>query len=144
MKFCEIFHNLTNGKIKVAKGQIKNPIKRIISKIIKPTKRTRSARIKRLLITTPIKIENPTKPSRYSFFQGRKKVFNIRGKEKTPKKVLSKDMKKGKSCLGASRYQNFRIYSGNAKTFCIGSTISVGIFEANCNQETSVPKYLSP
>jgi hypothetical protein len=133
MKFCKVFHNLTNGKIKVAKGQIKKPIKKTVSKIIRPAKRTRSAKINRLLIAIPIKIENLTKPSLYSFFQGLKKVFSIKGREKTPKNVLSKDMKKEKSNLGASKYQNFRISNGNANIFCIGSTISVGILEANCN-----------
>ena len=113
MKFCKVFHNLTNGKTKVAKGQIKKPIKKIISNITRATRSIRSAKIKRLLIAIPIKIENQIMPSRYSFFQGRKKVFSIRGKEKTPKKVLSKEMKKTKSCLGASKYQNLKILSGS-------------------------------
>jgi len=133
MKFSKIFHNLINGKIIIAKGQIKNPIKKTISKITRPARRTKSAKIKRLLIVIPIKIENPTNPSRYSFFQGLKKVLSIRGKEKTPIKVLFKDMKKLRIFLGASRYQNFKISRRNVNTFCIGSTLSVNIFEANCN-----------
>lgn len=143
MKFCKIFHNLINGKITIAKGQIKNPIKKAISKIIRLIKRTKSAKIKRLLITIPIKIENPTKPSRYSFFQGRKKVFSIKSKEKTPKKVLFKDIKKLRIFFGASKYQNLRILSKSDNIFIRlvlpklyakeDSTISVGIFEANCN-----------
>ena len=119
MKFCKLFHNLTNGKIIIAKGQIKNPIKNTISKRINPLRRTKSARIKRLLITTPIKIENPIKPSRYSFFQGLKNVFSIKDKEKTPKKVLFKDMKKLRIFFGASKYQNFKISRRNVNDFCI-------------------------
>ena len=133
MKFSKVFHNLTNGKIIIINGQIKNPIKNAISKITKPTSRTKSANIKRLLIVIPIKIENPTNPSRYSFFQGLKKVFSIRGKEKTPIKALFKDIKKLRIFLGASRYQNFKISERNINIFCIGSTLSVNIFEANCN-----------
>lgn len=117
MEFCKIFHILINGKITIAKGQIKNPIKMAISKTIRPVKITKSARIKRLLTAIPIKIENPTKPSRYSFFQGLKKVFNIKDKEKTPKNVLFKDMKNLRIFFGASKYQNLRTLGRSSNIF---------------------------
>jgi len=117
VKFGEIFHSLINGKINIPKGQIRKPIRKTVSKIIKPKSNTKSASIKRLLITIPITIEKPTNPSRYSFFQGLKKVFIIKGSEKTPKNVLFKEMKKEKSCLGASKYQNLRIKKGNLIKF---------------------------
>jgi hypothetical protein len=115
--FCKIFHNLINGKTKVATGQIKNPIKKTASSKIKPAKRIRSAMIKRLFIIIPIKIEKPTNPSLYSFFQGRKNVLIIKGSEKTPKKFLFKDRKNLKIFFGASRYQNLRIFSGSDNIF---------------------------
>jgi len=68
-------------------------MKKIISKIISPAKITKSAKMNKLLIITPIKIENPIKPSLYSFFQGRKKVFNIKESEKTLRNALFKDTK---------------------------------------------------
>ena len=65
----------------------------------------------------PIKIENPTKPSRYSFFQGLKKVLNIKGSEKTPKKALFKEAKNLKIFRGASKYQSFKKIRGNLIKF---------------------------
>jgi len=73
------------------------------------------------------------RPSRYSFFHGLKNVLNINEREKTPKKVLFKAIKNFRIFFGDSRYQNFRMLKGRNKKSCIGSTISVGIFEANCN-----------
>jgi hypothetical protein len=86
----------------------------------------KSAKINRLFIIIPIMIEKPTKPSRYSFFQGLKKVLSIKGSEKTPKKALFKEAKNLKIFLGASKYQNLRKIRGNNKIPCIGSTFSVG------------------
>ena len=65
-------------------------------------------------------MEKPTKPSRYSFFQGLKKVLNIKGSEKTPKYALFNEAKNLKILTGASRYQNFRKMKGNNKIPCIG------------------------
>jgi hypothetical protein len=65
----------------------------------------------------PIKIENPTRPSRYSFFQGLKKVLSIKGSEKTPKKALFKEAKNLKIFRGASKYQNFKKIRGNLIKF---------------------------
>jgi len=73
----------------------------------------KSAKINKLFIIIPIIIEKPTNPSRYSFFQGLKKVFSIKGSEKTPKKALFKEAKKRRILLGASRYQNFIKMKGN-------------------------------
>jgi hypothetical protein len=87
---------------------------------IKPTNKIKSAKINRLFITIPIKIENLTNPSRYSFFQGRKKVFTIRGSEKTPKKALFNEAKKCRIFFGASKYQNLKKMTGNNKIPCIG------------------------
>ncbi len=82
--------------------------------------------IKRLLITIPMKMENPIKPCLYSFFQGLKKVFNIRGKEKALKKALSKEIKNLTIFFGASMYQNFKKMKGNDNIPRIGSTFSLG------------------
>ena len=46
-----------------------------------------------VFIAMPIKTENLTRPSLYSFFQGLKKVFTIRGIEKALKKDLFKEKK---------------------------------------------------
>jgi hypothetical protein len=62
-------------------------------------------------------IEKPTKPSRYSFFQGRKKVLIIKGSEKTPKKALFKEAKNRSIFRGASKYQNLRKIRGNLIKF---------------------------
>ena len=62
-------------------------------------------------------MEKPTSPSRYSFFQGLKKVLSIRGSEKTPKKALFKEAKKRSMFRGASKYQNLRIKKGNDNNF---------------------------
>jgi hypothetical protein len=62
-------------------------------------------------------MENPTKPSRYSFFQGLKKVLSIKGSEKTPKKALFKEAKNRNIFRGASKYQNFKKIRGNLIKF---------------------------
>lgn len=62
-------------------------------------------------------MENPTNPSRYSFFQGLKKVLSIKGSEKTPKKALFKEAKNRSIFRGASKYQNLRIKKGNKINF---------------------------
>src|ERR1035437_82945 len=84
---------------------------------ISKANRNKSAKINRLFITIPITIEKPTKPSRYSFFQGLKKVLNIRGSEKTPKKALFKEAKNRSIFRGASKYQNLRISKGSNNNF---------------------------
>jgi hypothetical protein len=71
-------------------------------------------------------MENPTNPSRYSFFQGLKKVLSIRGSEKTPKKALFREAKNLRILTGASKYQNLRKIKGNDKIPCIGSIFSLG------------------
>jgi len=98
----------------------------VISQIKRPMNKNKSAKINRLLITMPIKIEKPTRPWRYSFFQGRKKVFSIKGSEKTPKKALFKEAKKRRIFEGASKYQNFKKTKGNNKIPRIGSIFSLG------------------
>lgn len=72
-----------------------------------------SAVINRVLRAIPMNIENFTRPSLYSFFQGRKYVLTIRGSEKALKKDLLSVEKYLNSEKGASRYQNFRISKGS-------------------------------
>lgn len=60
------------------------------------------------LTIIPITRENPTSPSRYSFFSGRKKVVIKSGSENRCKKALLKDKKYRTIPIGASIYQNFK------------------------------------
>lgn len=88
--FCAQFHELINGNIKAAKGSARNAINVNISKLINNKSKKRSTIINILFINIPIKIENPTKPCLYSFFQGLKNVLTIRGNEKRLRKYLFK------------------------------------------------------
>jgi len=63
-------------------GKVINNINTINSHISKKKNITKSEIIKRVLKTIPIKTENITSPSRYSFFQGLKNVLSIKGSEK--------------------------------------------------------------
>jgi hypothetical protein len=125
MKFCKTFHSLINGKTNAVIGKIKNIVNIIASDKIRRRNKNKSAKINRLFITIPIMMEKPTNPSRYSFFQGRKKVLSISGSEKTPKKAEFREAKNRRIFLGASKYQNFRKMKGNNKIPCIGSTFSL-------------------
>jgi len=107
-------------------GNIKKTKKNLISKTIKQINKNKSAKMNKLLIAIPIKMENPTKPCLYSFFQGLKKVLIIKVSEKTSKNALFKDAKKRRIFKGASKYQNFKKMKGNEIIPCIGSILSLG------------------
>ncbi len=66
-----------------------------------------------LFIDIPIKTENRTKPGRYSFFHGLKKVLSIKENEKALKKDLFNEEKYLRSEIGASKYQNLAISTGS-------------------------------
>lgn len=61
----------------------------------------------------PIKIEKPTNPSLYSFFQGLKNVFSIRVREKSVRNCLFTLAKKYRREIGALKYQNVTISIGS-------------------------------
>lgn len=111
-------------------GQRRKLINNKISTKISPANIIISAKINIDLKIIPINIENPTNPFLYSFFQGLKKVFNIRVTEKSPIKALFRDKKNLRSEMGASRYQNFIISRGSKVNF-IGSILKFKEFEAN-------------
>lgn len=69
-------------------GKIKNPAKTAASKISRKTKENKPTKINKDLKAIPIKMENFTSPSLYSFFQGLKNVLSIKGIEKTLKNDL--------------------------------------------------------
>jgi hypothetical protein len=94
-------------------GNKRNPTKKLTSNTKRKVKSKRSIEIKRDLSTIPINIENFTKPSLYSFFQGLKNVFNIKGTENALRKDLLRFKKYFKREKGASRYQNLRISKGS-------------------------------
>lgn len=74
-----------------------------------------SANITNSLIKIPMTIENPTKPSLYSFFQGLKKVFIKRGNDTSWIKNLFKEIKNLKTEIGTSKNQKRKKIIGNPK-----------------------------
>lgn len=79
------------------------------------TNRKVSTIITNAFINIPIAIEKPIKPFLYSFFQGKKKVFIKRGREKIPKKAELKETKKEIKPRGASKNQNLKNIKGRFK-----------------------------
>ena len=77
----------------MAKGQARKAIKTIISKTTRKASRNKSVIMSIDFIAIPINIENLIRPSRYSFFQGLKKVFIIKDKEKRLRKAIFSDEK---------------------------------------------------
>ena len=67
----------------VAAGQSIKAIKNMASANKRRLNNIVSTKINRVLIKIPIPIENPTKPSLYSFFQGLKYVFTKIGREES-------------------------------------------------------------
>lgn len=72
-------------------GKSKNATNKTISTVNNPKNNVKPAVIKSVLIIIPIKIEKPTSPSLYSFFQGLKNVLIIKGSENALKKDLLRD-----------------------------------------------------
>lgn len=96
-------------------GQSTKPAKNNTSTVKKNIIRKISARITKVLMNIPIKIENPTNPSLYSFFQGLKYVFTKRVKENKLRNALLREPKNLKIPKGASQYQNFKNIKGRLK-----------------------------
>lgn len=69
-------------------GKVTNIKSAIASKIRRIIRATKLVIIRSDLTAIPMPIENPTKPSRYSFFSGLKKVWIRIGREKSWKKAL--------------------------------------------------------
>ena len=95
-----------------AKGTPKIDIKRIRATRGNKTRMSRCGMIRNVLIKIPIPMENPTKPFRYSFFSGLKKVLMKVGSEKRTKKASLRERKNLRIPTGASRYQNFKKRNG--------------------------------
>lgn len=60
-------------------------------------------------------MENPTRPSLYSFFQGLKNVFTKSGRENSSRNALFSEPKKARRPTGASKNQNLRKTKGRLK-----------------------------
>ena len=61
--------------------------RKMASKVMSAPNKNRSKNMSTDFTKIPIPIENPTRPLRYSFFNGLKKVLMRRGSEKISKKL---------------------------------------------------------
>lgn len=106
-------HRNNNQTVRIGKAKKRTTV--TISNTKSGIKIIRSVIIKNVLTIIPITLEKPTKPWRYSFFKGLKKVFRKRGRENSSKKALFKDLKKPIISIGASKYQNFKKTKGKKR-----------------------------
>ena len=109
MKNQDSIHRIKRG------GHSKKSIENKISLTKKPRIIAKFAKIANVFINIPMPIENPTKPSRYSFFQGLKNVLTRSGREKSLRSAWLSEVKKINNTIGISVYQNFTKISGKDK-----------------------------
>ncbi len=69
------------NKIKDTNGKMRNTMRLISSTLSNKENKSKSTRINTVFTTMPMIIENRTKPGRYSFLRGLKKVFKNNDKE---------------------------------------------------------------
>lgn len=60
-------------------------------------------------------MENPTRPSLYSFFHGLKKVLTSSGRENNFNRLLFNELKNKNKEKGASKNQNLRNVNGRSR-----------------------------
>jgi len=101
--------------VSVVAGHKRKKTKNAISAVRIKTKIIISARITKVFINIPIAIEKTTRPFLYSFFQGLKKVFIRRGRDKSESRDEFRDEKNLRIFIGASRYQNFKKTKGRVR-----------------------------
>lgn len=90
----------------VANGQARNNRRNPPSRREKQRRITISKRITKLFMKTPIAIEKPTNPSRYSFFHGFQNVRDNTPSERSFERAPFNELKYLIRFVGASIYQN--------------------------------------
>lgn len=101
--------------VNVAKGHKRKKEKNTISTTRIMAKIAISAAITNVFMNIPIAIEKSTNPFLYSFFQGLKKVFIRRGRDKSESRDALRVEKNIIILNGASRYQNFKKTKGRVR-----------------------------
>lgn len=101
-----MFHTTSTPIVRI--GQLINNAIATVSPTSSTNNTSRSKKINILLTIIPIAIENPTRPSRYSFFHGLKKVKSRIRRDKNFIAAVLSDAKYSMSPTGASINQNLR------------------------------------
>lgn len=101
--------------VNVATGHKRKKEKNTISVIRTKAKIIISAAITKVFKNIPIAIEKSTNPFLYSFFQGRKKVFIRRGRDKSESRDALREEKNLIIFNGDSKYQNFKKTKGRVR-----------------------------